>query len=166
MIRRCEPSEFEVVWEIINEGASAYKGVIPEDCWHEPYMPVEDLRREMNEGVTFWGFEQDGNIAGVMGLQSVRDVALIRHAYVRTKSQKLGIGAQLLSHLRVLTDAPVLIGTCADASWAIRFYQKHGFRMVAEDAKVRLLGLYWNIPRRQVETSVVLADPKAWKFSV
>jgi N-acetylglutamate synthase-like GNAT family acetyltransferase len=162
MIRRCEEGDFEVICEIINDGASAYKGVIPEDCWREPYMSREELRHEMQQGVMFWGYEQQGDIAGVMGLQAVGDVALIRHAYVRTNDQKQGIGGHLLAHLRSMADAPILIGTWADASWAIRFYEKHGFRVVDNQEKVRLLERYWNVPRRQIETSVVLAE-KSWR---
>jgi N-acetylglutamate synthase-like GNAT family acetyltransferase len=163
MIRRCEERDFEVIWEIINDGASAYKGVIPGDCWREPYMSREELRHEMQEGVMFWGNEQHGDMAGVMGLQAAGDVTLIRHAYVRTNEQKQGIGGQLLSHLRSLTTAPVLIGTWADASWAIHFYEKHGFRVVDHQEKVRLLERYWSVPRRQVDTSVVLAEQSWWQ---
>ncbi len=120
------------------------------------------MQHEIDDGVVFWGYEDAGNLIGVMGLQQVRDVTLIRHAYVRTSSQKRGVGAQLLSHLRLLTKRPVLIGTWADAVWAIRFYEKHGFQMVSTAEKNRLLKLYWKIPERQIETSVVLADAK-WR---
>jgi N-acetylglutamate synthase-like GNAT family acetyltransferase len=121
-------------------------------------MSREKLQREIDEGVVFWGYEEGGALAGVMGIQQVQDVTLIRHAYVRTSSQKRGIGAELLSHLREIAKGPVLIGTWADAVWAIRFYERHGFRIVDADAKDRLLKRYWTIPERQVETSVVLAD--------
>jgi N-acetylglutamate synthase-like GNAT family acetyltransferase len=160
MIRRCDDRDFESIWVIINDGAQAYRGTIPEDRWIEPYMSREKLQHEIDDGVVFWGYEDGGNLLGVMGLQQVRDVTLIRHAYVRTSSQKRGIGAQLLSHLRLLTERPVLIGTWADAVWAIRFYEKHGFQMVSTTEKVRLLKKYWSIPERQIETSVVLADAK------
>jgi N-acetylglutamate synthase-like GNAT family acetyltransferase len=160
VIRRCEDRDFESIWAIINDGAQAYHGTIPEDRWTEPYMSREKLRHEIDDGVVFWGYQDAGNLLGVMGLQQVRDVTLIRHAYVRTSSQKRGIGAQLLSHLRLLTERPVLIGTWADAVWAIRFYEKHGFQMVSTTEKVRLLKKYWSIPERQIETSVVLADAK------
>jgi N-acetylglutamate synthase-like GNAT family acetyltransferase len=160
MIRRCEENDFEVIWQIINDGAQAYKDVIPEDRWKEPYMSREDLRHEMRDGVEFWGFEEDGELSGVMGVQPVKDVTLIRHAYVRTARQKAGIGARLLAHLRSLTSGPVLIGTWADAWWAIRFYEKHGFQLVAPDEKNRLLKTYWTIPDRQIATSVVLVDRK------
>jgi GNAT superfamily N-acetyltransferase len=162
MIRRCENRDFDQLWTIINDGAEAYKGIIPEDRWREPYMSRQELQHEIEDGVAFWGFEEHGELAGVMGLQQVRDVTLIRHAYVRTSSQKKGIGAQLLSHLQELTQDPVLIGTWADAQWAIRFYQRHGFQMVTPEMKNRLLKQYWDIPERQVETSVVLVD-ETWR---
>jgi N-acetylglutamate synthase-like GNAT family acetyltransferase len=162
MIRRCEEQDFESIYAIINDGAQAYRGTIPEDRWTEPYMSREKLQHEINDGVVFWGYQEDGTLIGVMGIQPVRDVILIRHAYVRTGNQKKGIGSQLLSHLRQLTEAPVLIGTWADAIWAIRFYESHGFRRVSRDDKDRLLKRYWTIPERQIETSVVLADAKWW----
>jgi N-acetylglutamate synthase-like GNAT family acetyltransferase len=162
MIRRCDERDFESIWVIINDGAQAYRGTIPEDRWTEPYMSREKLQHEVDDGVVFWGYEEAGNLLGVMGLQQVRDVTLVRHAYVRTSSQKRGVGADLLSHLRLLTEKPVLIGTWADAVWAIRFYQKHGFQMVSTIEKDRLLKRYWSIPERQIETSVVLADAK-WR---
>ena len=162
MIRRCDDRDFESIWVIINDGAQAYRGTIPEDRWIEPYMSREKLQHEIDDGVVFWGYEDAGNLLGVMGIQQVRDVTLIRHAYVRTSSQKRGIGAHLLSHLRLLAKDPVLIGTWADALWAIRFYERHGFQIVSPKEKDRLLKQYWNIPERQVETSVVLADAK-WR---
>jgi GNAT superfamily N-acetyltransferase len=162
MIRRCDDQDFELIRAIINDGAQAYRGTIPEDRWTEPYMSREKLQHEIDDGVVFWGYEDAGTLLGVMGIQQVRDVTLIRHAYVRTSSQKRGVGAHLLSHLRLLTDRPVLIGTWADAVWAIRFYERHGFQMVSTAEKNRLLQLYWKIPERQVETSVVLADAK-WR---
>ena len=158
MIRPCDDRDFESIWEIINDGARAYQGVIPADRWTEPYMSREKLQREINESVVFWGYEENGSLAGVMGIQQVQDVTLIRHAYVRTSSQKRGIGAELLSHLRGTAKGSVLIGTWADAVWAIRFYEKNGFRIVGSEEKGRLLKKYWTIPDRQVETSVVLAD--------
>jgi N-acetylglutamate synthase-like GNAT family acetyltransferase len=158
MIRCCDERDFEQLWCIINDGAHAYEGVIPPDCWTEPYMSREKLRAEMDDGVTFWGYEEDDALAGVMGIQLVEDVTLIRHAYVRTGSQKRGIGGCLLSNLRKLAHGPVLIGTWAAAVWAIRFYEKHGFRVVAPEEKERLLRRYWKVPERQVETSVVLAE--------
>ena len=158
MIRRCDDRDFEVIWAIINDGAQKYKGIIPADRWTEPYMAREKLRHEMDDGVVFWGYEDGGALAGVMGLQQVQDVTLIRHAYVRGGSQKRGVGGHLLAHLRGMASRPVLIGTWADAVWAIRFYEKNGFQMVGTREKDRLLKKYWTIPERQIETSVVLAD--------
>lgn len=164
MIRRCRDADFEVIYSIVNEAAKAYKGVIPEDRWREPYMSRDELRSEFDEGVVFFGFEEEGELVGVMGIQNTLDVTLIRHAYVRTSRQKLGIGGKLLARLLTLTERPVLIGTWADAYWAVRFYEKHGFDLVPPREKNRLLKKYWSIPERQIETSVVLADRK-W-FSV
>jgi GNAT superfamily N-acetyltransferase len=158
MIRRCASQDFERIHTIINDGARAYKGIIPGDRWTEPYMSTKQLQHEIDEGVIFWGYEDNRTLSGVMGIQHVRDVTLIRHAYVLTSSQKQGIGALLLSHLRELAKGPVLIGTWADATWAIRFYEKHGFQIVSAQEKNQLLPKYWSIPDRQVETSVVLAD--------
>ena len=164
MIRICAPGDFDQIYAIINDGAKAYRGVIPADRWTEPYMSREKLRHEIDDGVAFWGHEDGGALAGVMGLQDVEDVTLIRHAYVRTASRNQGIGGKLLQHLRTITSRPVLIGTWADAVWAIGFYEKHGFRVVDPDEKTVLLKKYWNIPERQVETSVVLADSQ-WPVS-
>ena len=160
MIRLCDESEFDTMVEIVNDAAQAYRGVIPGDRWKEPYMPKEELRHEIDAGVVFWGYEEEGELIGLMGIQPVQDVTLIRHAYVRTAQQNRGIGGKLLAHLRTQTDRPVLIGTWADAVWAVRFYEKHGFRMVSPEEKNRVLKKYWSIPERQVETSVVLADNK------
>jgi GNAT superfamily N-acetyltransferase len=165
MIRCCDDGDFELIWAIINDGARAYRGTIPEDRWTEPYMSKNELRREIDDGVAFWGYEESGKLVGVMGIQPVQDVTLIRHAYVASSSQQRGIGAHLLSHLRKLTPGPVLIGTWADAVWAIRFYEKHGFRIVRPQQKDRLLRRYWTVPERQIETSVVLADPKWWELN-
>jgi GNAT superfamily N-acetyltransferase len=162
MIRRCDDRDFELIRAIINDGAQAYKGIIPADRWTEPYMSAGKLRHEIDEGVVFWGYEQTDMLAGVMGIQKVKDVTLIRHAYVRTTSQNHGIGGHLLSHLLGLANGPVLIGTWVDAVWAIRFYEKHDFRLVDRQEKNRLLKQYWSVPERQIETSVVLADPK-WR---
>jgi GNAT superfamily N-acetyltransferase len=161
MIRQCDNSEFRIIYEIINDAAQAYKGVIPMDCWKEPYMSKDELWREIDEGVTFWGYyEEDGELVGVTGIQHIQEVALIRHAYVRTAKRKRGIGGKLLSHLRKQTARPILIGTWADAIWAIRFYEKHGFRLVSPQEKDRLLRKYWSVSERQIQTSVVLADQK------
>lgn len=158
MISLCNESDFEAIASIINEAAQAYRGIIPQDRLEDPYMSRQKLRSEIDEGVVFWGFRQAGDLAGVMGIQPVQDVSLIRHAYVRTVHQKQGIGAHLLKHLRLLASGPVLVGTWADAIWAIRFYEQYGFEKVGHDDKVRLLEKYWNVPDRQIETSVVLAD--------
>jgi GNAT superfamily N-acetyltransferase len=158
MIRGTTDADFDTIWEIVNDGAEAYKGIIPADRWHEPYMSREELRHEIDAGIEFSGYEEQGQLLGVMGIQQVRDVTLIRHAYTRTTAQKRGIGSQLLGHLRQRATSPVLIGTWASATWAIRFYEKHGFQQVAWKEKERLLRIYWLIPERQVETSVVLAD--------
>lgn len=160
MIRPCTQDDFDTICTIINDAAQAYKGIIPADRWKEPYMPPDELREQMDEGVRFWGLEQDGVLVGVMGIQDVQDVTLIRHAYVRTSQRGRGIGGALLTHLLEQTDRMVLIGTWADAVWAIAFYQKHGFRQVSYEEKERLLRRYWRIPERQVETSVVLACPE------
>ena len=158
MIRRCADEDFETILAIVNDGAEAYRGTIPADRWTEPYMSREKLAHEIADGVVFWGYEVDGELSGVMGIQAVADVTLIRHAYVRTASQGTGVGGKLLARLRELATGPVLIGTWADAVWAIRFYERHGFARVDHATKDRLLRTYWKIPERQVETSVVLAD--------
>ena len=161
MIRECTKSDFNRIFEIINDAAQAYKGVIPDDRWHEPYMPFEELRAEIEDGVVFWGLRHDGQILGVMGIQDRGEVTLIRHAYVLTQAQKMGFGTKLLQYLENLTEKPILIGTWAAASWAISFYEKNGYALVPDQEKNRLLSRYWSIPRRQLETSVVLAN-KAW----
>jgi N-acetylglutamate synthase-like GNAT family acetyltransferase len=160
MIRQCEDSEFETIYAIINDAAQVYRGVIPADCWEEPYMSRDKLQHELDAGVVFWGYEEGGDLVGVMGIQHVQDVTLIRHAYVRLSKQNQGIGSKLLSTLRTLTTRPTLVGTWADAAWAIHFYEKHGFRLVSSQEKDRLLRTYWSISERQVETSVVLADER------
>ena len=163
-IQPCAPGDLPVIFEIINESALAYKGVIPADRWHEPYMPMEELKSEIAKGVRFYGCRLDGQMAGVMGIQDVKDVTLIRHAYVRTELRRHGIGRELLASMSQLTQRPVLIGAWKAATWAIRFYEKNGFALVSEEEKNRLLGIYWTIPARQVEESVVLADAR-WRGS-
>ena len=158
MLRSCRAQDFDAIQAIINDGAQAYKGVIPTDRWSEPYMSRQHLEDEIAAGVTFWGVEEAGALIGVMGVQQGRDVALIRHAYVQSASQKRGVGTALLAHLRTLTEGPVLIGTWADAIWAIRFYERHGFRVVDPVTKERLLRSYWTVPERQIAASVVLLD--------
>jgi GNAT superfamily N-acetyltransferase len=160
MIRRCRDTEFEMIHAIINDAAIAYQGVIPADCAKEPYMSKNELRQEITHGIEFWGFEQGAELAGVMGIQDVLDVTLIRHAYVRTSHRNQGIGGKLLSHLLGRTERPIMIGTWADASWAVRFYQQRGFRFVPAEEKDGLLKKYWGIPQRQIETSVALADQR------
>ncbi|MCX5816958.1 MAG: GNAT family N-acetyltransferase [Proteobacteria bacterium] len=160
MIRRCGDTDFEVILDIINDGARAYEGVIPADCWHEPYMTHEELRFEIQDGVLFWGYEEKYGLNAVMGIQDKNDAILIRHAYVRTARRNQGIGEKLLRFHELQTTKPMLIGTWADALWAIAFYKKHGYRLLETEEKNRLLMRYWTISRRQVETSVVLADKK------
>lgn len=155
-IRPCTEEQFHEIWTIINDGASAYRGIIPADRWSEPYMTEEKLRHEIEDGVIFWGLHEDGALQAVMGIQDVLDVTLIRHAYVRTSARRRGFGGALLHHLRALTQRPILIGTWADATWAIHFYQKHGFHLAPAAQKDRLLQTYWKVPPRQIETSVVL----------
>jgi GNAT superfamily N-acetyltransferase len=159
--RPCRDDEREEILAIINAAAEAYRGVIPADRWHDPYMDAEELDGEIAAGVRFWGCARDGRLAGVMGIQSVRDVDLIRHAYVRPSSQRRGVGAALLRYLREGTTRPLLVGTWATASWAIDFYRRHGFELVSPERKAELLRSYWTIPERQIETSVVLADQAA-----
>jgi len=163
MIRRCEADEFEKIYEVINDAADRYKGVIPPDRWREPYMSREELRHEIDDGVVFWGYYEEDKLVGVMGIQSVQDVTLIRHAYVRMAEQNQGIAKKLLSRLRKEATRPILIGTWAAAVWAIRFYEKHGFKLVSPEEKDRLLRKYWSIPERQISTSVVLAEEKWFK---
>lgn len=158
-LRRCSEHEHTTILTIINAAAEAYRGVIPTDCWHEPYMPQAELEAEIRAGVTFWGYENRGELVGVMGIQSVRDVDLIRHAYVRPDMQGHGIGAALIAHLRHLSSRRMLVGTWAEASWAIRFYQRNGFELIEPEQTASLLRTYWTITPRQIETSVVLADP-------
>ena len=160
MIRVCIDDDFEAIFQIINDAAEAYRGIIPVDRWHEPYMPREELRAEVSAGVAFLGYEKDGELAGVMGTQDVQDVTLIRHAYVRTSQRGQGIGGELLGRIMGQATKPVLIGTWADAVWAVRFYENHGFKVVSTQEKETLLRKYWNVPDRQIETSVVLADQK------
>jgi N-acetylglutamate synthase-like GNAT family acetyltransferase len=158
MIVPFKHSDFKIIHEIINDGASAYKGVIPADRWHEPYMSEEELQVQIDDGVQFWCYLEDEKMIGVMGIQDKVDVTLIRHAYVRTTARNKGIGGKLLQHLSTLVSTPILIGTWADAAWAISFYKKHGFRVVSFNEKEQLLRKYWNIPIRQIDTSVVLAS--------
>jgi len=161
----CRQVDFETIYAIINDAAEAYRGVIPADCWKVPYMSREELRHEIAEGIVFWGCEKDAELVGVMGIQDVMDVTLIRHAYVRTAEQNQGIGGKVLAELMEHTTRPTLVGTWAAAEWAVRFYQRHGFRLVSPAEKDRLLRTYWSIPDRQIETSVVLADERWWRWT-
>jgi N-acetylglutamate synthase-like GNAT family acetyltransferase len=164
VIRQSVEADFAGILGIINDAAVAYRGVIPADRWHEPYMSTSDLETQIEEGVVFWIAEQEGRLAGVMGIQDKGDVALVRHAYVASTTQRSGVGTQLLRHVESLAEKPILIGTWAAASWAIEFYRRNGFTMVSADDKDRLLRKYWSIPARQIETSVVLAD-RRWTDS-
>ena len=163
-IRSADRGDVAVIHEIINDAAQAYKGIIPADRWHEPYMSMAELESEIAKGVRFYCCQQNDRVVGVMGIQDVKDVTLIRHAYVRTAARRHGIGQALLEHLNQLTTRPVLIGTWKAATWAIRFYEKNGFRLMSDAEKNRVLPKYWTIPARQVETSVVLVDSK-WHAS-
>jgi len=156
VIRQCRDDETSTILAIVNAAAEAYRDVIPADRWHDPYMSAEQLQRDVAVGVDFWGYELDGALIGVMGIQSVRDVDLIRHAYVKPGNQRLGVGAALITHLRSLSTRRLLVGTWADATWAIRFYQREGFVLVPPSRTAVLLKSYWDIPERQIETSVVL----------
>ena len=159
-IRPCHDDETDVLLAVINAAAQAYRGVIPADRWHEPYMSASEIRAEVTSGVAFVVCELDNAVAGVMGIQPVRNVELIRHAYVSPEHQGRGLGGALLAHLRSRTDRPILIGTWAAATWAIAFYERHGFHLVPEAARAVLLRAYWSIPERQLETSVVLSAPR------
>jgi len=158
MIRRCTPTDLDEMFAVINDAARAYRGVIPEDRWHEPYMPLEELRAEIDDGVAFWGVEEEGRLVGVMGIQDRGDVALIRHAYVRTERRRGGVGTRLLAHLESLTRKPILVGTWRAATWAIRFYERNGYVARSREETEHLLRRYWRIPERQIETSMVLSN--------
>jgi N-acetylglutamate synthase-like GNAT family acetyltransferase len=158
LIRKSVEADLAAMLAIVNDAAQAYRGVIPVDRWHEPYMPRDDLVKEIADGVVFWVAEQEGRLLGVMGIQDKGAVALVRHAYVAPTVQREGVGTRLLRHVEGLTEKPILIGTWADASWAIEFYRRNGFTVVPNNHKERLLRTYWSIPARQIETSVVLGD--------
>jgi GNAT superfamily N-acetyltransferase len=159
VIRRCHDLERPRILEIVNCAAEAYRDVIPSDRWREPYMPADELDQELTAGVRFWGYEAGGSLIGVMGIQPVRDVELIRHAYVLPVSQGHGVGGALLEHLQGHSTQRMLVGTWAAAEWAVRFYRRHGFQLVAPERTATLLKAYWTIPDRQIATSVVLANP-------
>lgn len=155
-LRPCRDGDFAAIHSIVNSAAEVYRGVIPPDCWHEPYMSREKLAADIAAGVRFWGCEDDGELLGVMGVQAVRDVELIRHAYVRPDRQRGGVGAALIETLKARSPGRLLVGTWRAASWAIEFYRRNGFVQVTDDDARRLLTDYWSIPARQLETSVVL----------
>ena len=159
IIRPCREDEHVAILAIVNTAAEAYRGVIPADRWQEPYMPAHELDAEIEAGVAFWGYEDDGALVGIMGIQAVRDVDLIRHAYVAPGRQRHGVGSELLEQLARSTSRRILVGTWAAADWAIGFYRRHGFELVPAERKAALLKAYWTIPDRQIETSVVLANP-------
>jgi GNAT superfamily N-acetyltransferase len=158
-IRRCRDDEREAILEIVNAAAEAYRGVIPADCWHEPYMPGHELDDEIAAGVEFWGREDAGELVGIMGIQHMGDVDLIRHAYVSPEAQRGGVGRALLEHLARAATRPMLVGTWAAAGWAIDFYRRNGFEPLLPERSAALLRRYWTISDRQIETSVVLANP-------
>lgn len=160
-IRRSREGDFAAILATINAAAQAYRGVIPADCWHEPYMPRAELEDELRAGVRFQGYEDAGELAGVMGMQDRGEVALIRHAYVRTARRNRGIGEALLRHLEASARKPILIGTWAAADWAIRFYRGRGYRLLGTRDAQHLLARYWSVSERQAATSVVLAN-SAW----
>jgi len=160
VIRPCGADEGDAILAIVNAAAEAYRGVIPADRWHDPYMRRDELDAEIAAGVAFWGYEDDATLIGVMGLQSAGEVELIRHAYVLPAQQGRGAGSAMLRHLCALSGRPMLVGTWAAAEWAIRFYERNGFTLVSETEKTALLRRYWTIPERQIETSVVLANQR------
>jgi GNAT superfamily N-acetyltransferase len=162
IVRPCRKDERPVIADIINDAAEAYRGVIPADRWHEPYMSARELDSEISAGVAFLAYESEAGVIAVMGVQAVRDVDLIRHAYVRPRSQRQGVGAALINHIRSESPRRILVGTWAAASWAIAFYQRHGFVMNSAEQGTALLRSYWTIPERQIATSVVLESPARW----
>ena len=165
LVRKSTEADFAAILAIINDAALAYRGVIPADRWHEPYMSADELRKEIAEGVVFWVAEQDGRLAGAMGIQDKGDVALVRHAYVAPATQRSGVGTRLLQHVESLVDKPILIGTWAAAAWAVDFYRRNGYSLVTTGEKDKLLRTYWSIPPGQIENSVVLANAQ-WNEAV
>jgi GNAT superfamily N-acetyltransferase len=161
-IRPCTAADLSALFSIINDAAQAYKGIIPADCWHEPYMALDELKQAVRDGIVFWGYELGGELVGVMGIQDRGDVSLIRHAYVYTLERRKGIGEKLLRRLEGMTANPILIGTWSAAVWAIRFYEKNGYRGLSRPETECLLRKYWSISERQIETSIVLANAD-WK---
>lgn len=160
MIRRCDEKDFDTILDVINDSAQCYRGVIDPDCWNDPYMSADYLRHEIDNGVRFWSFERDEVIIGVMGVQDVMDVTLVRHVYVKSASRNSGAGSALLERIREMTDKPILMGAYKAAVWALDFYEKHGFKLIDGEEKNRLLKKYWSLPDTQIETSVVMAEEK------
>jgi GNAT superfamily N-acetyltransferase len=160
MILKCNADDFERIYEIINNAAQVYKGIIPAKYWKEPYMSRDELREELDNGIEMWGYEENGELVGVMGIQHRQNVTLIRHAYVCTARQNKDIGGKLLSHLRELTAEPILIATWSNAVWAVRFYEKHGFRLISREEGYRLQRKYWESPEVKINASVVLVNEK------
>ena len=161
MICKLTNSDFQIILDVVNDAAVAYRGKIPSDCWKEPYMSNQELRDEIESGVQFYGYVENEVLVAVMGFQRIKDVTLIRHAYTQTSYQRQGIGDKLLNYLLGLTQTNrILVGTWETASWAIRFYQKHGFKLLSREETDKLLKKYWNIPKRQIETSIVLEQER------
>jgi len=158
LIRESVDADGAAILALVNDAAQAYRGVIPVDRWREPYMSTDELEKEISGGIVFWMAEEERRLLGVMGIQDKGDVALVRHAYVARTTQRKGVGTRLLRHVEGLAGKPILIGTWAEASWAVEFYRRNGFVVVPKTHKDRLLRKYWSIPQRQIETSVVLAD--------
>lgn len=165
VIRPGEEADLAQMFDVINDAAQAYRGVIPPGRWHDPYMPRDELTAEIADGIVFWVAEEEGRLLGVIGIQDKGAVALVRHAYVATAAQRSGVGTKLLRHVTGLADKPILIGTWADASWAIEFYRRNGFTVVPDKEKTGLLRTYWSIPEKQIEASVVLADARGMKMA-
>ena len=164
MICRCQLDDIDRLYFIINQGARVYQGKIPADCYHQPYMPVDELKREFRR-ITFYGWEENGELVGIIGIEITGDVTLIRHTYVLPQWQRQGIASKLLAYLKGMVTTPrLLVGTWADAKWAITFYEKHGFKLLPD--KNELLKTYWDIPQRQIAESVILGVEvgKRYKF--
>jgi GNAT superfamily N-acetyltransferase len=157
MVCKLTNFDFRDILTVVNDAAKVYKGKIPDDRWKIPYMPELELKEEIQMGVQFYGLKENNSLIAVMGIQRVNDVTLIRHAYVLTSHQRIGLGEKLLKHLLSLVHtSKVYVGTWEAAGWAVKFYEKHGFQLVSEEEKNKLLKKYWSIPERQIETSVVL----------
>ena len=156
-------SDAQAICAVINAAAQIYRGVIPDDCWHEPYMSAAALQQELEDGVVFWGVSQGHELVAVMGFQPRGAVDLIRHAYVRPERQRNGLGRTLLEKIHDQSSCPILVGTWASAHWTIRFYERNGYRRLNPRHTARLLDTFWRIPKRQVGASVVLARGDAFE---